>query len=225
MPGDSDRLDPSIYELVRFMIGGGSSLSWRLAGWSRSVLFHEGWFQHLPVGEDYAQVEPHQPFFLKALGMSMKILGDPDAAIISDGKSASGGRRHGQLQIGCWHTGCPEGPVDSVVKEAELGHMEKVSVQEAVDRYGDELRAAAQGAIEKGDGPGGSFMMAPMGCRLVFSDDLLWLAQGKEGPELILVLLFVWVIVGSPVAWGKVAGGLAVDWIGFRVDAMSRPCR
>ena len=54
--------------------------------------------------------------------------------------------------------------------------------------------------------------------QLIFADDLKWTAHGPHKFENILLMILVWEIVGTPIAWNKCKGGshwtgLATGWI------------
>lgn len=64
--------------------------------------------------------------------------------------------------------------------------------------------------------------MAMMGTswfwQLLFADDVRFQAHGPEKFLEIITALFLWVLVGTPVAWHKCVGGLEVEWLGFWLD-------
>lgn len=53
---------------------------------------------------------------------------------------------------------------------------------------------------------------------LLFADDLDIQAHGPNMRCNLLLLLFLWTLLGTPFAWGKCRGGLEVEWIGYLLD-------
>jgi hypothetical protein len=54
--------------------------------------------------------------------------------------------------------------------------------------------------------------------QLLFADDNRLQACGKAKYEKLVLAVFLWVILGTPLSWGKCKGGLACDWIGYYLD-------
>ena len=54
--------------------------------------------------------------------------------------------------------------------------------------------------------------------QLLFADDIRWTAGGKDKFESIIHGLLIWIVVGAPVSWSKVRGGLKFDWLGYHCD-------
>jgi hypothetical protein len=139
------------------------------------------WFALLPDPGQAAIVPDFQPFFLHALGQSLKIMGDPDWEIFcGSGDSFSNGvpvgvgitmprtpevfrrkerwRKYDDSDFVCEmdnYTSAKDagGALrKQFLEEADLGMMFEIPLSEAREKYpGDSLRIAAQGAIEKSD--------------------------------------------------------------------------
>jgi hypothetical protein len=56
--------------------------------------------------------------------------------------------------------------------------------------------------------------------QLIFADDFDWTAEGSETPELLLLPVLLLVLIGTPLAWAKFAGGVEYEWIGLWTDWM-----
>ena len=54
--------------------------------------------------------------------------------------------------------------------------------------------------------------------QLIFADDIRVQTNGKHKFKHQLLALFLWVLVGTPMSWGKCKGGLSCEWIGFWID-------
>jgi hypothetical protein len=139
------------------------------------------WFALLPDPGQAAIVPEFQPFFLHALGQSLKIMGDPDWEIFcGTGDSYSNGvpvgvgiamprtpevfrrkerwRKYDDSDFVCemdnYLSAKEAGGAlrKQFLEEADLGMMFEIPLSEARERYpGDSLRITAQGAIEKSD--------------------------------------------------------------------------
>ena len=54
---------------------------------------------------------------------------------------------------------------------------------------------------------------------MLYSDDG-WLAGRTERYEISLILhLFILVLLGTPLAWHKLCGGVQSEWVGYALDA------
>ena len=53
---------------------------------------------------------------------------------------------------------------------------------------------------------------------LLYADDGVLVAESSRAPFKILLQLLIFELVGLPIAWEKVRGGLACDFVGFWVD-------
>ncbi|CAE7417322.1 unnamed protein product [Symbiodinium sp. CCMP2592] len=148
---------------------------------SRLEELREDWFNMLPDPIRAREMIPHQPFFLRAIAQTLRILGDPDYRIIEEGKFCF----VNGVEVG--HT-APLGPVPQVfrirrkdqkydestwqplmqnyrdgaevekaleeafTKEEAEGRMFPLSLAEAKTRFpGPALRIAAQAVIPKPD--------------------------------------------------------------------------
>ena len=56
----------------------------------------------------------------------------------------------------------------------------------------------------------------------MYIDDSLFAAQISEFPAFAALLLVFFRLVGVPISWKKLEGGLFVDWVGFRLNFSSR---
>ena len=54
--------------------------------------------------------------------------------------------------------------------------------------------------------------------QFLYADDLRWTCHGPDKYLALTRALLLWILVGSPVSWSKVHGGLSLDWIGFYLD-------
>ena len=54
--------------------------------------------------------------------------------------------------------------------------------------------------------------------QLLFADDNRLQANGVTKFGDILLAIFLWVIIGTPLAWHKCKGGLSCEWVGYLVD-------
>ena len=54
--------------------------------------------------------------------------------------------------------------------------------------------------------------------QLLFADDNRMQANGPDKFKDLLLGLFLWVLVGTPLSWRKTKGGLSCEWIGFWID-------
>jgi hypothetical protein len=54
--------------------------------------------------------------------------------------------------------------------------------------------------------------------QLLFADDNRLQANGPQKFSDLLLGLFLWVLVGTPLSWHKTKGGLSCEWIGFWID-------
>ena len=53
---------------------------------------------------------------------------------------------------------------------------------------------------------------------LLFADDIKLIATGPTLYDDIILKLFLWVLVGTPISWKKCRGGFAMDWTGYWLD-------
>lgn len=54
--------------------------------------------------------------------------------------------------------------------------------------------------------------------QLIFADDVRFQAHGPRMYSLILLGLLAWEMVGTPISWKKVRGGLEFEWLGYWLD-------
>ena len=54
--------------------------------------------------------------------------------------------------------------------------------------------------------------------QLLFADDNRIQACGKSKFDNLVLILFVWILVGTPLSWRKCRGGLSCEWVGYWVD-------
>ena len=54
--------------------------------------------------------------------------------------------------------------------------------------------------------------------QLLFADDDRLQGNGPSKYKDILLALFLWVLVGTPLSWHKCRGGLSCEWVGYLVD-------
>jgi hypothetical protein len=64
----------------------------------------------------------------------------------------------------------------------------------------------------------GAFFSSSAFWQLIFSDDLKWLAYGRDKFRDILLAILVWELFGTPIAWKKGKGGISTDWLGYWLD-------
>ena len=57
--------------------------------------------------------------------------------------------------------------------------------------------------------------------QFLYADDVRLTTFGEEKYLAILRGLILWLLVGSPLSWGKVRGGLSMEWLGFFLDYSS----
>ena len=53
---------------------------------------------------------------------------------------------------------------------------------------------------------------------LLYSDDGWIVGRGKDYEVGLMLNLFVLMMIGAPLAWHKVGGGIEIDWIGYYLD-------
>ena len=53
---------------------------------------------------------------------------------------------------------------------------------------------------------------------LLYSDDSWATAHGEHAEKDLMLHLFVLMILGTPLAWHKLKGGIEVEWIGYALD-------
>ena len=54
--------------------------------------------------------------------------------------------------------------------------------------------------------------------QLLFADDNRLQSNGKKKYDNLLLALFLWILVGTPLSWHKCKGGLSCEWVGYWVD-------
>ena len=135
--------------------------------------------KHSGLKQDYLERVPEgQPFYLPAISASLKILNDPDwqaidtlfaegvpvgfreelprvpAVFMKKEKWRSYDESTFKADCGNYTSfeQASESVRDQFLEEEKLGMMQRIGLQEAKDLYGERLRIAAQGAIDKGDG-------------------------------------------------------------------------
>lgn len=54
--------------------------------------------------------------------------------------------------------------------------------------------------------------------QLIYADDIRSQSHGPESYESLLLGIFAWVVMGTPLSWKKLRGGLKIDWIGYYLD-------
>ena len=142
----------------------------------------KSWFSLLPDPEAAAQVRLFQPFYLSAIGQSLHLVGDPDARVMTEAHFnftkgvpvwADGTklprtpavfprkdhwRRYSDstfcAEMQNYQTAASTGKFleEQFQKDTEARMMYLCTMDEAKSQFGDRLRLAAQGAVEKGSG-------------------------------------------------------------------------
>ena len=54
--------------------------------------------------------------------------------------------------------------------------------------------------------------------QLLFADDVRVQANGKTKFDDLLLTVFLWCLLGTPLSWGKCKGGLSCEWVGYWCD-------
>ncbi len=50
--------------------------------------------------------------------------------------------------------------------------------------------------------------------QLIYADDLMWAASGPTKFTDLLLFLFLWELLGTPIKWSKCRGGSEMEWLG-----------
>ena len=63
-----------------------------------------------------------------------------------------------------------------------------------------------------------AFLLRTLVWQLLYADDVFWDVSGPQKFRDLLLAVLLWEALGTPVAWKKVKGGFATDWLGYWVD-------
>ncbi|CAE7206607.1 unnamed protein product [Symbiodinium sp. CCMP2592] len=123
----------------------------------------EDWFNMLPDPIRAREMIPHQPFYLRAISQTLRILGDPDYRIIEEGEFCfvNGDEKDQKYHESTWQplmqnyrdgAEVEKALEEAFTKEEAEGRMFPLSLAEAKARFpGPALRIAAQAVIPKPD--------------------------------------------------------------------------